>query len=205
MKRVLFGGSFDPPTIGHRRLLEIAREAFPRAELRVVVAGQAPHKLDRRQTAARHRFAMARIAFVDLDGVHVSNEELVRDGPSYTVDTLARHRREVARRDQLGFLIGGDSLLDFATWREPGRILELARVLTVARPGYATRAIASLSGLDKRQKALLREGILDGKGPDISSTAIRAALRAPSSTPPHGLEVRVFEYIERHALYGVRS
>ena len=210
MKRILFGGSFDPPTIGHRRLIEIAGSEFPNAELRVVVAGQAPHKLGRQRTPARQRYAMARIAFVDLPLVRVSDEEIERRGPSYTVETLARHRRELGQRRDLGFLIGGDSLLDFASWREPDRILELARVLTVARPGYAVRALSRLRGLDARQKAKLREDLLDAEGPRISSTEIRAALRRTAAiqpriraTPPRGLEVRVFEYIERHSLYGV--
>lgn len=209
--RILFGGSFDPPTAAHRQLIEIALGAHPCAELVVIPAGTAPNKRDRATTPARHRLEMARIAFRDLPRVRVSDEEIVRGGTSWTVETLERHRDELGKSARLFFLLGADSLLGFGKWRQPQRILELAKILAVARPGFDLRDLDAVEDLDATTKTRLRAGILVGSGPDISSTELRARVRdahgrgteataAKTDTIPH-LDPAVRAYIDRHGLY----
>lgn len=200
--RIVYGGSFDPPTMAHRYLVDVALRAFPDAELLVIPAGVAPHKIGRDTTPAEHRLGMCRAAFGDHPRARISDEEIQRGGTSWTVDTLARHREELGPDAELCFLLGADSLLAFDTWREPERILELARILAVARPGFDLSKLDEIEGLDARARAELREGILEGKGPDISSTSIRASFAEGRAPGPRALAPRVLDYIEAHGLYG---
>jgi nicotinate-nucleotide adenylyltransferase len=201
--RILFGGSFDPPTLAHRRVVEVARAAFPEAEIVVVPAGAAPHKRRRERTDAEARLAMARLAFAGLAQVRVSDEEVRRPGPSFTVDTLAANRAELGDAADLFWLLGSDSLLDLPHWKEPHRILRLARVLTVARPGFDPAALDHLTGLDAAERGGLRRGVLPGTGPDLSSTEVRDRL-ARGDDVAASVEPAVLAFIRERGLYGAR-
>jgi nicotinate-nucleotide adenylyltransferase len=129
----VFGGTFDPPHLGHLLLAESARERLGLDRVLFVPARVPPHKRGRRVTEARIRLLLLRAALRGT-GFSVSTVELDRPGPSYTVDTLerlgARHPRA-----RFWLLVGADSLADLPTWRDPERILALARVAVAARPG----------------------------------------------------------------------
>ncbi|HHI79156.1 MAG TPA: nicotinate (nicotinamide) nucleotide adenylyltransferase [Planctomycetes bacterium] len=207
--RILYGGSFDPPTLGHRAVLEIARRAFPGAEIVVVPAGWQPQKDPDRVRPAELRLEMARLAFGDLPGLRVSDEECLRPGRSYTVDTL-RAQAEGLRalppdqRPQLYLLMGSDSTLSLPGWREPRQILQLARVLTVPRPGFDPKAIQELPGLTHKEKEDLLQGVLPEEAPPISSTEVRARLQAGKSV--EGLVApQVLAFIQKEGLYRPRS
>jgi nicotinate-nucleotide adenylyltransferase len=131
----LLGGTFDPPHLGHLLLAEAAREALALDRVVFVPARMPPHKRGRRVTPPATRLALLRAALRG-SGFAVSTVELDRPGPSYTVDTLER----IAARGvpaELFLLVGADSLADLPTWREPERILSLARLAVAARPGAA--------------------------------------------------------------------
>src|SRR5262245_6787175 len=134
MRRIgLFGGTFDPPHLGHLVLAECARDRLGLDEVRFIPAGQPPHKPGRRITGAARRVAMARLAVRGNRAFAVSTLETRRGGPSFTIETL----REVAAdspRARLFLLMGADSLDDFATWREPEAILRLATLAVAKRP-----------------------------------------------------------------------
>ena len=200
-QRILFGGSFDPPTRAHQQLVEIALAALPRAELVVIPAGRAPHKQGRHASLPEQRLAMARLAFTELPRVRVSDEEILRPETSWTVKTLERHRAQLGPDAQLYFLLGADSLLSFASWREPQRILSLAKILSVARPGFDLCQINSIEGLDSASKARLRAGILEGSGPQISSTDLRVSIQNGQRPGPEKIAAPVLAYIEAHGLY----
>ncbi|MCB9880880.1 MAG: nicotinate (nicotinamide) nucleotide adenylyltransferase [Planctomycetes bacterium] len=207
--RILFGGSFDPPTLAHRLIAECALASVPNAELVVVPAAVSPHKQDRTTTAARHRLAMARIAFEGLPRVRVSDEEIVRGGASYTVDTLQLHRDELGADARLYFLVGADALLSFGRWREPDRILTLAKIISVARPDFEFSALDKSEGTTPAMRARLRAGILDCRGPRVSSTEVRNLLRSGTTSVDSGtgsplesmMDKRVLAYIEAEQLY----
>jgi nicotinate-nucleotide adenylyltransferase len=129
----VFGGTFDPPHLGHLLLAEAAREGLALDRVLFVPARVPPHKRGRRVTPAATRLELLRAALRGT-GFSVSTLELDRPGPSYTVDTLERihHRHPRAR---LYLLVGADSLADLPTWREPARILDLAVLAVAARPG----------------------------------------------------------------------
>jgi nicotinate-nucleotide adenylyltransferase len=133
MRLGLFGGTFDPIHLGHLILAEQCRESCGLDRVWFVVAGEPPHKRGDR-TAVTHRLEMARIAVAGHSAFAVSDLEATRPGPHYSVETLETVHRE-RPSDELFFLIGADSLNDFPSWREPGRIAELATIVVVNRPG----------------------------------------------------------------------
>ncbi len=130
MKVGILGGTFDPPHNGHVALARTALELLGIGGLLVVPVGEAPHKAV--ATDAETRFRLALAAFGDLPRTEVSRVELDRPGPSYTVDTAAWAEGEYG---DVVILLGADEFADFPTWREPGRILDHARLAVAARPG----------------------------------------------------------------------
>ncbi len=204
-QRILYGGSFDPPTLAHRRVLEIARAAYPEAELVVIPAGVPPHKERRELRPAEARLAMARLAFGDIPGLRVSDEECRRAGPSFTVDTLRAQKRDTHAlppelRPRLFLLMGSDSTLSLPKWREPHEILKMAQVLTVPRPGFDPAGIDALPGLSPQEKAALKHGILPEEAPPLSSTEARALLAA--GQPAEAVvPAPVLAYIHQNGLY----
>jgi nicotinate-nucleotide adenylyltransferase len=119
----ILGGRFDPPHLGHLALARAAVEHFGIDELHVTVVEDAAHKTA--EAPAADRLELARLTFAEL-GARV---ELERH--RYTVDAL-----EAYGYDDPILLIGADELAALATWKEPGRVLELARLGVAARPGY---------------------------------------------------------------------
>ncbi|MCP9484243.1 MAG: nicotinate-nicotinamide nucleotide adenylyltransferase [Gaiellaceae bacterium MAG52_C11] len=173
----IFGGRFDPPHLGHLALARAAVEHFGIDELHVTVVADAAHKPS--AAPAADRLELARLTFAEL-GAIVELEE-----HRYTVDAL-----EAYGYDDAIFLIGADELTAFSTWKEPERVLELARLGVAARPGYkAPRASprierfelepVPISSSELRRRA--REGeLLDG----LVVPAVAAYVAA------HGLYVR---------------
>jgi len=187
MSRIgLFGGTFDPPHVGHLALAEAARRRLRLDRVVFVPAGDPPHKRGRRLSPAADRLAMTRLAVRGLPGFEVSDLEIRRRGPSFTVDTL----RRLAARDpgaRLYLLLGADSLEEFPTWRDPAGIRRLATLAVAGRPGHRA----------PRGRGVVRIG---GAELDVSSSRLRAQARAG-----HRLRVlvpdAVARYVERHRLY----
>jgi nicotinate-nucleotide adenylyltransferase len=128
----LLGGTFDPPHVGHLIVAQDTVESLDLDVLIVIPAARPPHReavLD-----AGTRLALIRDAFRDHPRIEVSDVELRRPGPSWTVDTLEWASRELDA-DVLYLVVGADQYRSFGTWREPGRILELARLAVMTRPG----------------------------------------------------------------------
>ncbi|HKQ58273.1 MAG TPA: nicotinate (nicotinamide) nucleotide adenylyltransferase, partial [Candidatus Eisenbacteria bacterium] len=129
----LFGGTFDPPHLGHLALAEAARDRLRLDEVRFVPAGRPPHKSRARITSTALRVAMVRLAVRRNRAFTVSTLEAHRGGPSFTVETL-RRVAEAEPGARLYLLMGADSLGDFATWREPEAIVRLATLAVAERP-----------------------------------------------------------------------
>ena len=193
MRRIgVFGGTFDPPHVGHLALAEWAREALSLDRVIFVPAARPPHKRGKRMSAAEDRVAMTRLAVRGNRAFAVSTIEVRRTGPSYTVDTL----RALARahpRAQLWLLMGEDSLREFHTWHAPERILALARLAVAGRPG--ARAPRSVGRAARGRVVVLRN-----PGLQIASSAIRARVRAGRSVR-YLVPDAVARYAAAHRLY----
>ncbi len=134
MARVaIFGGSFNPIHYGHLLLADEVREALALDRVLFVPAGFPPHKSPLHLAPAPDRYAMVALATAGNPVFVVSDIELRRPGPSYTVDTLAALHE--AARDELFLLVGSETFLDLLSWKEPARLARLARLVVVPRAG----------------------------------------------------------------------
>lgn len=199
---ILFGGSFDPPHVGHVALPVAARASVGSKWLAYIPAARAPHKLDKVQTDPTHRLAMLRLAVDGVPDAVVLTDELDRanDGvPSYTVDTLERLCEKLPNDVAMRLLIGADQVRIFDQWREPDRIIELAEPLVMVRPPD-TRASLLASLPDDKTRETWEGRLVDVPAMDISSTDIRERVaRGESITGMVHPEVE--KYIAEHGLY----
>lgn len=171
----IFGGRFDPPHLGHLALAREATRVFALDELHVTVVADAAHKAS--EAPADDRLAMARLTFGGL-GATVELEH-----HRYTVDALAAYGY-----DDPIFLIGADELEALPTWKEPERLLELARLGVATRPGYALEAVSP------------RIRAFELEPHPVSSSELRERVRL--GDPIEGLVVpAVARYIAEHGLY----
>lgn len=200
----LFGGTFDPPHVGHLTLAECAREQLRLERVVFMPAGTPPHKRGRVTTPAAARVAMTRLAVHGNRGFKVSTFEARRGGPSFTVDTL-RALRRAHPRAALWLVVGADSLEEFHTWREPDAILALARLAVAPRPGAAPRRRGAHGPARRRggRPAAADVTWLDHPPLEVSSSAVRARARAGRSIR-YLVPDAVARYAERHRLYGGR-
>ncbi len=174
----IFGGRFDPPHLGHLALARAAVKHFRIDELHVTVVADAAHKPS--EAPAADRLELARLTFAELD----TTVELERH--RYTVDAL-----EAYGYDDPVFLLGADELAAFPTWKEPERVLELARLGVAARPGHELPTTSP------------RVELFELEPHPIASSEVRRRVR--EGEPLDGLVVpAVADYIVAHDLY-VRS
>lgn len=132
----LLGGTFDPPHLGHLIVGEQVRSACALDEVWFVVANDPWQKSDREVTAAVLRSAMTAAAIGDTPGFAVSEVEIGRGGPSYTVDTIAELRSLHPETD-FSLILGRDAAAGLATWERPEELASAAEVLVVERPGWS--------------------------------------------------------------------
>ncbi len=196
----ILGGTFDPPHIAHLAIAEEARETLGLERVLFVPAGQPWQKADRLVTPGSIRLEMVARAIAGNPTFDVDRCEVERPGPSYTVDTLAALAAREPAGTELWFLLSVDAAAGFATWRDPARVLELARLCVVPR-GLDGDAIAATGALHAAfPEAVDRVVALDGPRLGISSTDLRARVRAGRSIRylvPDG----VLDVVTRYALY----
>lgn len=133
----IFGGTFDPPHIGHLVAASEVRHHLALDCMLLVVAAVPWQKESRRSvTPAVDRLALVEAAVHDVDGLEASSLEIDRGGPSYTADTLEDiHRRRPD--DELFLVLGADAAAGIESWERPGRTAELATLVLVDRPGVS--------------------------------------------------------------------
>jgi nicotinate-nucleotide adenylyltransferase len=192
----ILGGTFDPPHLGHLILAETACDMLSLSVVLFVPVGDPPHKPDAVITDVQHRVAMVNAAIVGNPRFTVSDIDITRPAPHYSVDTV-RLIHEHHPDATLYFLIGGDSLKDIPTWHEPQRIYQQAQLAVMSRPGAAIDMVAL-----EKQLPGIRDRIVFVEAPEIgiSATLIRERLRNNHSIRylvPNGVE----EYIIEHRLY----
>ncbi|MEW5734914.1 MAG: nicotinate-nucleotide adenylyltransferase [Thermodesulfobacteriota bacterium] len=212
----IFGGTFDPVHYGHLRIALEVREGLGLDRVVFVVSNVAPHKEVGAFAPAKDRQAMVRAAVSGVEGFELSDVEIGRPGPSYTVDTL----RDLAAGGgrELYFIVGTDAFLEIHTWRAFPEFLKLARFVVVSRPGsespgrvagyLAERLPGCYLATRETGFAPAKEGFLPiaryrATQLDISSTLVRKLTGEGKSlrflSPPE-----VIAIIEEKGLYGYR-
>jgi nicotinate-nucleotide adenylyltransferase len=166
----VLGGAFDPPHVGHVELARRGVERFELARLLVRVVEEPGHKVV--ATAPQIRRELAELAFAPIDEAEVTLDPCPR-----TVDSL-----EALALDDAVFLVGADEFADFLRWKEPERVLELARLGVATRPGVDR---ARLDGVRRRLERPERVTYFEIEPLPVSSSDIRA--RAAAGDPLDGL------------------
>lgn len=170
----VLGGAFNPPHIGHSVLAHEAAWQLGLERVLLVPAGEAPHRVIDPEPGPQVRLEMARLVASDDELLEASDLEVGREGPSYTFRTLEVLHEE-RPGDDLTFLMGADVAASLAGWRQPERVVELARIGVASRPGTELGAAkAALERLGARfevvempelgvSSSLVRERVADGQ------------------------------------------
>lgn len=218
-----FGGSFDPPHLGHLAVARAARTALGLDSVFFAPVGAQPLKPGGSSASFDHRVTMTCLAIADEPGFQLSLIDAPAARPNYTIDTLQALRDTLPAAAELFCLIGADSFLGLHRWHRSAEIPFVAALVVAARPGQPLSDLASLlpagialaeppapvhgsHGVDLR-RALLRNAagataplyLLPGLHVDISASDLRRDLRDPdrhSALPP-----AVRDYITTHGLY----
>src|SRR5512142_241728 len=193
----LFGGTFDPPHLGHLILASEARSQLGLTRLLWTVTPDPPHKQGQSITPLEHRLAMVRLAIEDNPFFELSNVELDRPGPQYTVDTV-KLVAEQNPRAEIVPVIGGDSLQDLPTWHHPKELVYAAHwVGVMRRPGEEV----NLEELERELPGIKSKvHYVDAPLLEIASREIRNRVAAGKPFRYY-LSPPVYEYIEEHHLY----
>lgn len=216
-KRIaIYGGTFNPVHSGHLEIARRVTQFFGIDEFLFVPARVAPHKLDREGLPALHRYAMLALATKADSRLFISTFELDAPGPQYTVDTLSFFRSRYGESAELFFVMGADSWAEITTWREWRRLMTLANLIVVTRPGHeipgapATietgASIVDLRGATEvtgaSGTALKKVFVSDVVMIDVSATEIRRAASKNDTAKLTGLvPPEVAEYIRKYRLY----
>ncbi|MGH7334058.1 MAG: nicotinate-nucleotide adenylyltransferase [Candidatus Rokuibacteriota bacterium] len=209
----IFGGSFNPIHYGHLLMADQVFEILSLDRLLFVPAAEPPHKPACGLAAALHRHAMTRLATADDGRFVVSDIELCRTGPSYTVDTLEALSDT---RDDLILVMGSETFLGLLGWHAPQRLPELARLAVVPRSGSAfdpegPAAQKVLRGIGADPFVRVTEGTLPARGTllvhalslPVSASDIRERVRGGRSVA-YRLPPEVIAYMDTHRLYRER-
>lgn len=139
MKIGLFGGTFDPIHLGHLRAVKEVSEKFGLTKTYLIPAALPPHKPYQVISPAEERLEMMRLAVGSLEAFEISDIELNRTGPSYTIDTLKHFKNGPGAADHTFYLIMGlDAFLEVDTWKAYLDIFKRVPVIIMARPGEAS-------------------------------------------------------------------
>ena len=208
----ILGGTFDPIHVGHLDAADAASAALALDEIVLIPAHDQPLRVSAPCATVYHRFALAALAVEDRPAWRVSDMELVRQGRSYTEQTLTALHDCGWRASQLFFILGTDAFAGIASWHGYPRVLDLAHFVVIARSGVTIDEAGARVPELRARMSLPAQGGENVEGPariflvhahtrDVSSTMIRerlaGGLAVDELVPP-----RVARHIRQHHLYG---
>ena len=191
MKVCLFGGTFDPPHIGHLLIAQTVCEAENFDKILFIPAFSPPHKNE--ITGIDHRVNMIKIAIEGNPKFEYSDVDIIRKGTSYTIDSIVDIKSKLnLEKQDVYYLIGSDSLIDFKNWKKPGQILEEAKVIVAIRPGFSPSDIPHWILQDVHFANIPRF--------ELSSSKIRSRW-AKDLTIRYMVTLPIWDYINKNNLY----
>lgn len=210
----IFGGTFDPVHFGHLRSALEIREVLNVRTVRFIPSYTPPHR-DTPQSSPAQRLAMLRLAIADEPAFEIDERELMREGRSYTVDTLSSIRTEIGDTVPLVAVIGLDAFCSLHEWHQWRRLTDYAHIAVLERPGYGDidlsravrdfaegRTVEEPACLTARPCGSICRLRLTQLG--ISATAVREIIAAGKS-PAFMMPPEVITYIYEYGLYGAVS
>jgi nicotinate-nucleotide adenylyltransferase len=210
----ILGGTFDPIHFGHLRLAQEVGSKLKLDQVRLVPSGTPPHR-GAPGASAVERLAMVRLAIGENPLFAADDREVKRDGPGYSVDTLAEMRSEIGASRPLCLLLGADAFLELGTWSRWHALFDLAHIIVAHRPGFPvdTWHERMPQPLAREYSArLMHQQLAVHLAPaggivvtpitalNISATLIRDAVHAGAS-PRYLLPDAVLDYIQTNRLY----
>ena len=188
----IYGGTFNPPHLGHLIVAEEIRQRFCLEKVMFIPSARPPHKTDSPVIDSADRYEMTALATRDNPHFDISDIEIRRSGKSYTIDTIKELKKIYGPEVDIFFIMGGDSIFEIETWKEPDKLLNLCKVVVTTRPGF------DLKGIEER----LREKIIVAEVSHIgiSSTEIRRRVQEGKSIR-YLVPRQVEEYIVEEKLY----
>lgn len=142
MKIGIYGGTFNPPHLGHLIVTESVRDQLGLDRILFIPSASTPNKNDPSLAPAPDRLRMTQLAIEGNLDFHLSDIEAKRGGISYTIDTVKSLTTDQPN-DLFSLIIGADNLLEFQTWKSPREILDLIDLVVMSRPGYPTNDLKS--------------------------------------------------------------
>jgi nicotinate-nucleotide adenylyltransferase len=193
----IFGGTFDPPHLGHLILAAEARTQLGLERLLWVLTPDPPHKQGQSITPLAERLEMVRLAIANDPQFEISSVEMNRPGPQYAQDTISLLAAEYPRM-KLVYLMGGDSLRTLPTWHRPADFVSACSLIGVMRRPGDTIELATLEESLPGLSAKVR--FVEAPLLDIAAREIRARI-AEGRPFRYFLPEKVYEFIESHGLY----
>ncbi len=205
MRIGIFGGTFDPPHLGHLRAAELARESFSLNEVWLMVSNKPPHKIGKPIIPVGKRLKMAEIASLDNPYIKVSDFE-IKNGLSYTIDTLRELKKHYLH--DFFLIIGEDSFIELPTWKNYKGLLRETEIIVIKRkwreekiPEWFLKTGMEVSVLKEGEKA--SEGrifFISCATLPISSSMVREKVKRGLSIK-YLVPQKIIEYIEKEGLY----
>ena len=209
MKKIgIFGGTFDPIHVGHLSVAGEFAAAFGLDQVLMMVAAIPPHR-DRPVASPEDRLQMVQLAVQEYPGLTASDLELVREGPSFTLDTVKEVRKE-AEGAQIWMALGGDAYSLISSWYRPEDVLAQVHLVVLTRPGYSVDLMSPLPKILSERYTSNGDAYLHDSGGslrtlqvsplDVSSSMIRKAVFEGESIRDL-VTVEVSQYIQQKGLY----
>ncbi len=196
MRIGLFGGSFNPPHLGHMHLAESVHDALELDEVRLIPSKISPHRSMAEYAPEEDRLAMCRLAAEGYPWLKAEDYELRQERVSYTFNTV-RHFADLYPEAELFWLIGGDMLKSFTTWYRWEEILQYTALAAMAREeGEYAELQEAAAYLQQYGKICL----VDVESFPVSSTKIREMVGKCQNYPCY-LPEKIVQYIEEKNLY----
>lgn len=198
-KRVgIMGGTFDPIHVGHLMIAEAVRDEYQLDKVLFIPAAIPPHKQEKSVTTASHRYIMTKLATFSNPYFEVSDIEMHRPGPSYTIDTIYELTQLYGAGTELFFITGADTLQELHTWNRIEKLLEMCHFIGASRKGCLpdiAQIKASFGELGEKKIHRLETLELE-----ISSTDIRHRIKNGQSIK-YIVPEQVEQYIYKEGLY----
>lgn len=206
----IVGGTFDPIHMGHLRMALELYETLDLAKVHIIPTHQ-PMYRKAPVASPEHRLAMVKCAVADEPALFADDREILRNGPTYTVDTLLEMRKEMPDVP-LCILLGIDAFLGLPSWHRWKEILDLAHIIVAHRPHYQLPPAGIITDLLKehlqREISYIHENLAGGillrpiTALEISATDIRKQI-AMGRNPRYLLPDSVYEYIKHNGIYSI--
>lgn len=197
LKRIgIFGGTFNPPHIGHLILAETAADNLALDRVYFAPAASPPHKMGMPRAPVEDRVNMVELAIAGNERFRLSRKDIDRPGPHYAVDMVRLFAEEYPKAE-LFFLMGSDSLRDLISWARPRELLKTTSLVVMQRPSI----YPDLASLARELPSLMeRLHFLDAPEIEVSSTQIVKGLQQNRSVRYQVLPA-VLDYLSEHRLY----